>query len=209
MLRSLLLVAVPFTTLLASEPTLDKYPFLGAMGHIQPEPIPFKAAIAAAEPSVVTQFKAAAENGDRDAQLKLGTMYYWGQDGVAQDYNAAQIWLRRASEQGDRDAQAKLGAMYFLGQGGPRNPEESLKWFHRAAEQGEPYAQGCIGVMFAVGEGVPQDLLEAYVWLAQAKDGGDEEALEPFQQVKLHLTPAQIQEGDRRVRAAVKKRATN
>jgi hypothetical protein len=96
--------------------------------------------------------------------------------------------------------------MCFLGQGGPKNLDESLMWFRKAAEQGEPYAQGCMGVMYAVGEGVPQDLVQAYVWLLQAQAGGDADAAEPFEQVKRTLSPAQIEEGNRRVQEAVKQR---
>jgi len=135
-------------------------------------------------------------------------MYYWG-EGAPMDWAKAQHWLRKASERGNVDAQAKLGAMCFLGQGGPRNLQESLHWFRLAAEQGEPYAQGCMGVMYAVGEGVPRDLVQAYVWLLQAQEGGDTDALEPFEQVKLHLTPAQLKEADRLATQAIKNRANN
>jgi TPR repeat protein len=66
-----------------------------------------------------------------------------------------------------------------------------------------------MGVMYAVGEGVPQDLVEAYVWLVQANAGGDDDAADPLMQVRSHLTPAQIEEGNRRAAEAMNKRGAN
>jgi TPR repeat protein len=204
MLRTFLLIAVPFTTLLAGMPSIEK---IGVSSQLQLADIPMAAT---AEPDVsaeLAQMRESAENGDLDAQARLGVMYYWG-DGAPIDWEQAQVWLRKASERGHAAAQAKLGAMCFLGQGGPRDLPESIKWFRMAATQGEPYAQGCMGVMYAVGEGVPKDLVQAYVWLAQAQAGGDADAAEPLLQVKIHMTPSQLREADRQLQKAMN-RGTN
>ena len=71
-------------------------------------------------------YQKAAEQGDADAQLKLGSMYYNG-TGVAQSYEKAVEWYRKAAEQRDADAQYHLGVMYELGDG----VEES---YEKAAE---------------------------------------------------------------------------
>jgi hypothetical protein len=208
MLRTILLFTVPFTSLLASLPPPDKYAFQGGQNQVQLAEVPIATDADKVESSELAKWRDAAEKGDLNAQAKLGVMYYWG-EGAPMDWNEAQVWLRKASERGNPDAQAKLGAMCFLGQGGPRNLEESLHWFRLAAEQGEPYAQGCMGVMYAVGEGVPKDLVQAYVWLVQAQAGGDSDAAEPLQQVKLHLTEAQVKEASRLVNQAMKSRGSN
>ena len=209
MLRALFILAVPCTALLASyAPRMDHSLFQGAQAQIDLADIPIAQSAAKTASSELNRLRESAEMGDLNAQAQLGVMYYWGQ-GAPQDWAEAQIWLRKASERGHMDAQAKLGAMCFLGQGGPRNLEESIKWFRLAAVQGEPYAQGCMGVMYAVGEGVPKDLIQAYVWLVQAQAGGDADAAEPFEQVKRHLTPAQLQEAERLVGQAMKNRVAN
>lgn len=205
MLRTLLIFALPCTLLLADAPMLDRNDFQGGPDALGLSDIPLGKDTAEGGASELAALRESAEKGDLNAQAKLGVMYYWGQ-GAPQDYQEAQVWLRKASERGNMDAQAKLGAMCFLGQGGPKNLEESVKWFRMAADQGEPYAQGCMGVMYAVGEGVDQDLVQAYVWLAQAQAGGDTDAAEPFQQVRSHLTPAQLKEAQRRVVEAMKNR---
>jgi len=208
MLRSLLILAVPCATLLASIPPVGRDFIPGGQDPIGLADIPLGRETAKAGSSELAMLRENAERGDLNAQARLGIMYYWGQ-GAPQDYVEAQIWLRKASERGNMDAQAKLGAMCFLGQGGPRNLEESVKWFRLAADQGEPYAQGCMGVMYAVGEGVPRDLIQAYVWLVQAQAGGDADAAGPFEQVKRHLTPEQLKEAERRVNQAMKNRVAD
>jgi TPR repeat protein len=203
MLRALLVAAIPFATLAASTAGIAPQPTrAGQLGLAE---IPIARNLERDPNSQLSRLRSAAEGGDLDSMAQIGVMYYWGQ-GAPMDWDQARVWLRKASERGHRDAQAKLGAMFFLGQGGPRDLDESLKWFRRAADQGEPYAQGCMGVMYAVGEGVPRDLLQAYVWLVQAQAGGDDDAAEPLQQVKSHLTPAQIQEGDRLATEAARAR---
>jgi len=206
MLRALLMVTVPVATLLAGTQAPPS-PYQPA-GKVVLAQVPIEDAMKAIKAGELAKLQKAAEDGDLESQAKLGVMYYWG-DGAPLDWNQAKIWLSKASERGHADAQAKLGAMYFLGQGGERDLQSAIRWFRAAAEQGEPYAEGCIGVMYAVGEGLPRDLVQAYVWLIQAQAGGDTDAAEPCQQVKNHLTPAQIEEGDRLASEAMKNRVHN
>ena len=203
MLRTLLILTLPCVTLLADLPELPRASFPDLPSRLDLVAIPIAAAIEKSGRSEQAQLRLAAGNGDLEAQVKLGMMFYQG-EGVEANWDEARAWLRKASEAGHAGAQAKMGAMCFLGQGGPRDLDESLVWFRKAAEQGEPYAQGCMGVMYAVGEGVPKDLVEAYAWLLLAQAGGDADAAEPFEQVKKSLSPAEIQEGNRRAQEAVK-----
>ena len=209
MLRSLIFFVIPATALLATNmPPLAKNGFLGAQDQLSVEKVPIAPAPEPAPDDGLATLLAAAKDGDLEAQATLGVMYYWGR-GIDQDFGEAKKWLTLAGERGHRDAQAKLGAMCFLGQGGTADEAEAIQWFRKAADQGEPYSQGCIGVMYAVGEGLPKDLMQAYVWLYQAQEGGDTDAAEPFQQVKNRLTQAQVEEGDRRAKAAISRRASN
>ena len=62
-------------------------------------------AVTGAEPDTGKAQKAhaVAEQGDADAQLRLGEMYVRGED-VPQDYAKAAHWFRRAAEQGHATA---------------------------------------------------------------------------------------------------------
>jgi TPR repeat protein len=205
MWRTSILFLLPSAFLLAGVAVPQDSVPLSGQDRLDMAAVPIAQDLADLAAAELAKLRMAAEQGDLDAQTKIGVMYYWGQ-GAPLDWKEAQRWLRVASERGSRDAQAKLGAMYFLGQGSPKDLHEAVRWFRASAEQGEPYAQGCMGAMYATGEGVRQDLLEAYVWLVQAKAGGDDDADDPLQKVKSHLSVEQIQEGDRRAQEAIRMR---
>jgi hypothetical protein len=81
-----------------------------------------------------------AEQGDANAQYKLGAMYDKGL-GVPQDYKTAVKWYTLAAEQGYAKAQYNLDLMYDKGLGVPQDFKTALKWHRRAAEQGKASAQ--------------------------------------------------------------------
>ena len=66
----------------------------------------------------------AAEQGDAEAQYKLGFMYE-GSDSVPEDYTEAAKWYRKAAEQGHVEAQYSLGDMYANGEGVPQHDIEA------------------------------------------------------------------------------------
>ena len=82
----------------------------------------------------------AAEQGNAQAQLDLGVMYYKG-EGVRQDYAQAVQWFRKAAEQGDANAQYNLGVMYTQGQGVRQNLVIAKEWYGKACDNG--LQQGC------------------------------------------------------------------
>jgi TPR repeat protein len=83
----------------------------------------------------VRWFRKAAEQGDRDAQTNLGSLYLLG-DRLPQDYSEALKWLRAAADQGHPLAQTKLGIMYEDGKGVPQDRVQAYMWFSLAAAQG-------------------------------------------------------------------------
>ena len=131
--------------------------------------------LAASAPSAGTQnieeLRLAAEQGDADAQAKLGVAYFQG-EGVPQDRVEAVRWLRRAAEQGHAGAQYSLGLAYSVGEGVPQDFAETVRWFRRAAEQGHADAQARLGTAYFLGEVVAQDRVEAVRWLRRAAEQG-------------------------------------
>ena len=77
----------------------------------------------------------AAEQGNAQAQLDLGVMYYKG-EGVRQDYAQAVQWFRKAAEQGVAEAQHNLGVAYDQGLGSRQDDAQAVQWYRKAAEQG-------------------------------------------------------------------------
>jgi uncharacterized protein len=149
-------------------------------------------------------FRKAAEQGQSDAQVMLGNMYFAGQ-GIPQDYVQALMWVRKAAEQGQSDAQVMLGSMYENGRGVPQDYVQAATWFRKAAEQGKAIAYLSLGLMYAAGRGVPQDFIQAHVWLnlaaARLPSGEHQErAAKTRETIAARMSPAQIAEAQRRAR---------
>ncbi|MBT4118759.1 MAG: trypsin-like serine protease [Rhodospirillaceae bacterium] len=105
--------------------------------------------------TALREFRPLAEQGDPEAQTRLGDMYRYG-FGVPLNLESAKRWyklavqhLRPLAEQGDADAQRHLGSMYFAGKGVPRNLEFAMKWYRISAEQGNAVAQYELGYAYS------------------------------------------------------------
>ncbi len=91
--------------------------------------------------AALQELKPLAEQGDAEAQFKLGSLYYQGL-GVPQDYPEAIKWLRRAADQRHVSAEVVLGNIYANGFQGAiaKDLPQALMWFIFAAAQGDPEA---------------------------------------------------------------------
>ena len=88
-----------------------------------------------------------AEQGDPEAQNKIGKLYYNG-NGVPQDTEQAFYWFKQAADRGNAKAQNNLGYMYYNGEAVEQDYEQSIKWYRKAAEQGNTEAQFNLGYMY-------------------------------------------------------------
>lgn len=106
--------------------------------------------------------------------LKKGNNYYYGRDGVTQDYAKAIKWYLKAAKQGNVDAQYSLGTCYKEGCGVIQDYIESVKWYGIAAKQGHVAAQYNLGVCYNFGLGVTKDYAEAVKWYYKAAERGND-----------------------------------
>lgn len=83
----------------------------------------------------VQLYQESAENGDSDAQYKLGLLYLTG-NGALQDFAEAAKWLKLAAEQGYALAQYELGLIYRTGYGLASDQVQSYMWLNLAAAAG-------------------------------------------------------------------------
>jgi TPR repeat protein len=67
-------------------------------------------------------YRLSAEQGDADAQYKLGLAYEFGADTAE-----AVKWHKKAANQGHAEAQFALGEAYYYGVGAPENKALSFK----------------------------------------------------------------------------------
>jgi TPR repeat protein len=125
--------------------------------------------------NAVDWYRAAAEQGDSDAEYALGVLYARGQ-GVPQNYAQAAQWYRNAASRGNAQAQSSLGSAYANGQGVPQDYRKAAEWYRKAAEQGDVNAQYNLGILYANGRGVSQDYVSACLWYRKAAEQGNANA---------------------------------
>ena len=108
---------------------------------------------------------AAAEQGDVEAQARLGVLY---SSSPQLNYQEALAWYKKAASQGNTRAMVDLGDMYKRGEGVLANIQEAFNWYSKAAEMGNGDAMSKIGWMYYKGEGTKTDLIEAFSWFKKA-----------------------------------------
>ena len=120
-----------------------------------------------------------AEQGDAEAQFKLGARYEEGYR-VTRDDAEAERWYRLAAEGGHVVAQFDLGWRYGGFDRSARPPQdrvleedaEAARWLQLAADQGHAQAQHTLGFMYARGYGVEADPVLAHMWFALSVSRG-------------------------------------
>ena len=117
----------------------------------------------------------AAEDGDTEAAMFLGTVYLYG-TGIAPDYDAARKYLEMAAQDGRRDALYNLGSIHDKAIGVPRDAKLAMRWFGLAADQRDAQAQLNLALFHLHGDGVPRDLQAAREWLERAAGNGNKRA---------------------------------
>lgn len=105
------------------------------------------------------QARQAAEQGNPEAQYRLGVLYATGR-GVVRNYSEAARWYRKAADQGHTQAQYELGRLYAQGLGVSRDDTEAAKWYRLAAEKEYTPAQHLLGHLYANGQGLEMTYLE-------------------------------------------------
>ncbi|HEX4140156.1 MAG TPA: tetratricopeptide repeat protein [Candidatus Methylacidiphilales bacterium] len=165
-------------------------------------------------PTAAQWYRKAADKGLPAGQLALGMLYYFGDNGIPQDFPSAVKWLTLAAQHEDAPAQEgpaanALASIYETGMTGvPENGEKSLSWYTKGAELGYPLAQGNLGRVYFDATIVKQDRVRAYVWLTLAADQGDMNAEHELADYNggNAFSDQEKAEGDREVQAYAMKR---
>jgi len=116
-------------------------------------------------------FRAAAEQGHRLAQTRLGRLYAAGR-GVEPDGALAERWLRKAANQGVAAAQYELALLLGAGRGQDADPVEALRWFRAAADQGHRESRFRLGQAYETGRGIATSDERALRWYRRAAKQG-------------------------------------
>ena len=125
-----------------------------------------------------------AEQGDAEAQLRLGLIYHEGQS-VARDYSETARWYREAAKQGRATAQLALAFMLNAGRDVAKDEMASFRWLSRAAEHGHVEAQFMLSIYHN------HDMVRSHAWLIVAASQGHKIAISMLD-VNRSIRPAEV-----------------
>src|SRR5450432_2213981 len=109
---------------------------------------------AISDEETVRLLKRDADQGNANAQGRLGYFYETGRGGLAKDDREAARLYRLAADQGNASARNNLGGLYRDGRGGlTKDDREALRLFKLAADQGNAYGQLNLGLFNRDGRG--------------------------------------------------------
>ena len=149
-------------------------------------------------------FQKSADAGLPVGQLEMGKIYFSGDRGLPQNYDAAKKWLTLAAQQANAPIQAAvaadlLGTVYENGLGVPVDGGQAVSWYTKGAELGYAKAQSDLGLFYMKGAPFKREPAQSYKWLKLAASQGDLIALHLMPDY-LHgkaFTNAEIAEGER------------
>ncbi|HVK91486.1 MAG TPA: sel1 repeat family protein, partial [Mycoplana sp.] len=110
----------------------------------------------------------------------------------------ARRWAERAAAAGIASAMTRLGMLYHNALGVERDPGKAVDWWRRGAEKGDADAQAMLGAACHMGNGTARDGVAALAWLIRATNGGSTLAQPFMDPVRDSLSPAEIEEAERR-----------
>lgn len=178
-------------------------------------------------------FRRAADQDVRDAQAKLGEIYFFGRGGpasvggdeaqstpttdgsprrsapkaqtVEQDYRQAAHWNLMAADAGDTDAQVRWAFQCAAGLGLDQDFIEAEYWFLQAAKTGHDGAAFALGLMHASGHAKASDVAKAVKWFEKAARGGH--AAAKLSVGLLHLSGQGLEENPKRAAELIREAA--
>lgn len=110
---------------------------------------------------------------DLDSNLLAnhGKSYYYGRNGVKQDYDKALLWFNNTVDHDNNNDEAKyyLGLIYKYHK---QQYKEALKFFEDAASLGSVEAMYNLAIMYEKGEGEKKNLKKSAEWYTRAVNQG-------------------------------------
>ncbi|ENU91850.1 hypothetical protein F971_02943 [Acinetobacter vivianii] len=139
-------------------------------------------------PVIFQLYKDAAENGNADAQFKLGECYTVGW-GTTIDYHKAMYWYKKSAQQGNPAAMNNIGMLYQRGLGVEKNGEISTDWYIKAANLGYSLAQHNMFQNYYNGQnGLPENEEKAMKWREKCSYRSEEIPIQPVFDLDFNIT---------------------
>lgn len=124
-----------------------------------------------------------ADQGEAEAQFKVGLMYRMG-EGVKQNNQEAAKYYRLAADQEHAQAQLVVGFIFENACGVLRSEKEAIKYYRLSADQGNVHAQCYLGHLYKGGKLVEQSNQEAAKYFRLAAEQGNKVAIEALAELQ-------------------------
>lgn len=116
---------------------------------------------AAPAPITLPQIQTQAQQGNPEAQARLGEAYLNSNLGIAQDCAQALAWSSKAAQQGNRQARRNLAVQYLNGCGAAFDYPQVLALLQQAHKAGDKKSARHLGIIYERGLGIAQDCAQA------------------------------------------------
>jgi len=122
----------------------------------------------------IKEWQEKADQGDAEAQNKIGDLYYDGVAGaIEQDHAKAMEWFVKAADQGHVDGIYSVGWAYLAGEGVERDLTKGAEWMSKAVDKGHGKAMRHLARLLFMGQGVEKDTKRACELLESSASKGD------------------------------------
>jgi TPR repeat protein len=145
-----------------------------------------------------------AEQGNAEAQYKVGEMYELGR-GVEKNREKAREWYTMAAKQGHPKSKYRLLFLDIQKSGMNVERKQQLDQLQKEASTGVGDAQYFLGRMYAAGVGLPKSYENAQSWLSKATFNGIPEAETDLIAVQEEIARIQVRQKQREAEAERKK----
>ncbi|MGL1832508.1 tetratricopeptide repeat protein [Rhodocyclaceae bacterium SMB388] len=139
----------------------------------------------------------AAEDGNAEAQFRVGKKLLLEAALDGQKAPVALVWLHKAAENGHAAAMIQLGRMYRTGVGALQNYDIAVEWILRAAHAEDPEGMLELGRFYRDGVGVDKDPINGYVWMNRAAASHHLEAARERETLARSMSPGNLRQAQR------------
>jgi len=146
-----------------------------------------------------------AEQGNAEAQYKVGEMYETGR-GVDQDREKAREWYTKAAKQDHPKSRYRLLFLDIQKSGMNVERKQQLTQLQKDANSGVGDAQYFLGKMYAAGVGVPKNISNAQTWLSKATFNGITEAETDLIAVQEEIARAEASQAQKKAAAEAERK---
>lgn len=123
--------------------------------------------------SFVQRITRQAEEGNIDAQITLGYMYLYGENGVDKNYDKAFRYYNMAAKQNDSIAINNVGSLYFSGIGTEQSLSKAAQMFEKASNMGNTEASVNLAFIYLTKDSALNNPQAAIQLLKSASEAGN------------------------------------